>query len=176
MWKVASAVLALVVSLVLVDNLSAQQGRGRGGRDRGPGSMSMIDRVERNKDLKLTDDQKAKLADLKKEYAPKLKEANEKLDGVLTDEQKKARDAAMKAAREAGQRGQEVRDAVNAAMKLTDEQKAKRADIRKTIAALNKEISDKVTGLLTTEQQDVLKKARGNRGNGGRRGGGRQVN
>jgi len=170
MLKVASTVFALVVSLVLVDSLSAQQ-NGRGQGRRGPGSMTMIDRVERVKDLNLTDGQKAKLAELKKEYAPKLKKANEKLDDVLTAEQKKARDEAMKAAREAHKRGPEARDAAITAMKLTDAQKAKRTDIRKAIDALDKEISDKVNKLLTTEQQDVLKKARANRGN---RGNGRQ--
>ena len=46
MFKVSSTVLALVVSLALVDTLSVQQTpRGRGGR--GAGTMTMIDRVER---------------------------------------------------------------------------------------------------------------------------------
>ena len=123
--------------------------------------------------MNLTDDEKAKVADLKKEYAPKIKEANAKVNDVLTADQKKARDDAVKAARDAGKSRQEIRDAGIAAMKLTDDQKAKRADARKAIQALNKEITDKVTALLTPEQQDVLKKAlasrggRGNRGNGG---------
>jgi Spy/CpxP family protein refolding chaperone len=169
MLKAASIVLALVASLILVDSLSAQQnGRGPGRRGRG----TMIDRVERVKDLNLTDDQKAKLAELKKQYDPKLKELNAKLDGVLTAEQKKARDDAFKAARDAGKRPD--RETIQAAMKLTDAQKAELAKGRKAVDALNKEISDKVTKLLTTEQQDVLKKARGNRGNRGGRGGGQQ--
>jgi Spy/CpxP family protein refolding chaperone len=150
-------VFALVVSLVLVDSLLAQQG-GRGAGRRG--GFSPIDRVERVKGLNLTDDQKSKLADLKKVYDPQLKELAAKLDGVLTADQKKARDEAMKAAREAHKRGPEVRDSIQAAMKLTDAQKTELAKDRKAIGALDKEISGKITALLTAEQQDVLKKAR----------------
>jgi Spy/CpxP family protein refolding chaperone len=173
MWKVASTVLVLVLSLVLVDSLSAQQrGRGQGPGRRGPGAMTMIDRVERNRNLNLTDDQKAKLAELKKAYAPKLKAAHEKFDNVLTAEQKKAREDAMKEATDAKKSRREVFQAGMAAVKFTDEQKAKRAEALKGIEALNKEISDKVTKLLTPEQQEILKKARearGNRGGEGRR-------
>ena len=48
------------------------------------------------------------------------------------------------------------------AMKLTDEQKAKMAEGRKAMGELTKEIREKVTKLLTPEQQEVLKKAREN--------------
>jgi len=173
MFKVASMVLALIVSFVFVDSLSAQQkGRPQGRH----GGWSVIDRVERVKDLKLTDDQKSKLAELKKQYAPKTKELTGKLDSVLTADQKKARADALKAARESGKRPD--RQSIQAAMKLTDAQKANMADGRKGMAALNKEITGNVNKLLTTEQQDVLKKAlashgnhdgRGHRGNGGDR-------
>jgi Spy/CpxP family protein refolding chaperone len=165
MFKVASTVLALVVSLVLVDSLSAQQkGRPQGHR----GGWSVIDRVEKVKDLKLTDDQKAKLAELKKMYAPKTKALADKAASILTPDQKKARQEAMKAARESGKRPD--RESIQATMKLTDAQKAKMADGRKAMVALNKEITDKVNKVLTTEQQDVLKKALASRGNHGHRG------
>jgi hypothetical protein len=173
MLKVVSTVLALVVSLVLVDNLMAQQqpGRGRGGR----GGMQMqqmrpmYDRVLRMQNLNLTDDQKAKLEEMKKEYDPKVKDATAKVEGVITAEQKKAREDALKEARDAGKRGQEVRDAAQAAMKLTDAQKADMKKFRQVVTDLNKEITDKVNALLTDAQKETLK-ARGGRG-GGRRGG-----
>jgi Spy/CpxP family protein refolding chaperone len=164
MLRVASIALAVIASLVLVDSLSAQQNRQGPGRR---GGYSVIDRVERVKDLKLTDDQKAKLADLKKAYAPKLKELSGTLDKVLTADQKKARDEAIKAAREAHKRGPEVRESIQAAMKLTDAQKAKLAEGRKAMGTLNKEIGAKVNKILTPEQQDVLKKARATHGNRG---------
>jgi Spy/CpxP family protein refolding chaperone len=167
MLRVASIALAVAASLVLVDSLSAQQ-TGRGHRRHG--GFSPIDRVESVKDLKLTDDQKAKLADLKKAYAPKVKELAGTMDKVLTADQKKARDEAVKAARNAGKRGPEVREAIQAAMKLSDAQKAKLADGRKAMGTLNKEIMGKVNKLLTPDQQEVLKKARPGHGNRGHRG------
>jgi Spy/CpxP family protein refolding chaperone len=169
MWKIASMAMALVVSLVLVDNLSAQQrGQGPGRR----GGFSPFDRIERVKDLKLTDDQKAKLEVLKKEYTPKLKELAGIRDKVLTADQKKAAEEARKAVRESGKRGPEARDSIQAAMKLTDAQKTKLADGQKAMQKLNKEISEKINKVLTPEQLEVLKKARPPRGNhgGGERG------
>ena len=60
-----------------------------------------------------------KLADLRKEFEPKFKEAREKMESILTAEQKKARDEAFKAALAAGKKGKEFREAVESAMKLT---------------------------------------------------------
>ena len=168
MLRVASIALAVVASLVVVDSLSAQQS-GRGHRHQGQ-FPSVIQWVQNNKDLNLTDDQKAKLADLQKQYAPKLKDLAQTREKIFSEDQKKARKEAVEAARAAGKRGRDVWQAAEAAMKLTDAQKAKVADVRKTGQTLNKEIMDKVNKLLTPEQQDVLKKAshghRGNRGGG----------
>jgi Spy/CpxP family protein refolding chaperone len=167
MLKVASIALAVIASLVLVDSLSAQQNGQRQGRR---GGFSVLDRIDRVKDLNLTDDQKAKLAELKKEYAPKLKELAGTFDKVLTADQKKARDDAAKAAKDAGKSRREIFQAGMEAVKLTDAQKAKLADGRKAMETLNKEIMDKVNKLLTPEQQEVLKKARPHRGHRGNRG------
>jgi Spy/CpxP family protein refolding chaperone len=162
MLRVASIALALVASLVFVESLSAQQ-NGRGHRNR-EGFPSFIQMVEKNKDLKLTDDQKTKLAALDKQYAPKSKELVATMDKVLTADQKKARKEALDAARKAGKRGPEVRESIQAAMKLSDAQKAKLADGRKAMQTLNKEIRGKVSKVLTPEQLEVLKKARPHRG------------
>lgn len=169
MLRFASIAVAVIASLVVVDSLSAQQNN-RGQRRRGE-FPSVIQMIERNKDLNLTDDQKAKLTTLDKEYAPKQKELAEAGDKVLTADQKKARREALEAARKAGKRGPEVRDSIQAAMKLTDAQKAKLGENRKAMAALRKEVMGKVNQVLTPEQQEVLKKARaqheGHRNHGG---------
>ncbi len=144
--KVLSMLLALAVSLVIVGNLSAAEektGRERHDGDRaGAGPFGMLNR------LNLTDDQKVKVEEIEKEYAPKFKEAMKNLESILTPEQKKARDEAFKAAHEAGKNRQETRKAVEEAVKLTDEQKAKQADARKAMAALTKEVIDKVKPIL----------------------------
>ena len=51
-------------------------------------------------------------------------------DSVLTADQKKARDDAVKAAKDAGKKGPEVLRAARAAVKLTDDQKAKMKEDR----------------------------------------------
>ena len=110
------------------------------------------------KGLNLSDEQKAKFEELKKEYQPKRKALGEKMRDILTDEQKKARAEAHKAAKEAGKKGKEIRAAVKDAVKLTDEQKAKFAELRKEMQALGKEMREKRMEILTPEQKEILKK------------------
>jgi hypothetical protein len=108
--------------------------------------------------LTLTADQKTSLTGLKKEYGPKLMAAIKQLD-VMTPAQKKAAAEARKEAKAAGKTGKEIHQAVDAAVKLTAEQKTKMADAHKKVGCLNKEIKQKVMALLTPEQKDQLKKA-----------------
>ena len=107
--------------------------------------------------LTLTDDQKAKLGELKKEFGPKLMDAMKKSD-VLTPEQKKACGEAMKAAKAAGKDKKEVMQAGEAAAKISDEQKAKMAEAKKALAPLEKELREKAMAVLTSEQQELVKK------------------
>jgi hypothetical protein len=108
--------------------------------------------------LTLTDAQKKSLTALKKEYGPKLTAAIKQCD-VTTPEQKKAAAEARKEAKAAGKKGKEVQQAVDAAVKLTAEQKTKMADTHKKVGCLDKELKQKVLALLTPEQKDQLKKA-----------------
>src|SRR5258705_8234145 len=74
--------------------------------------------------------------------APKLNEAQAKVDSVLTAEQKQARRQAQKDAKTSGKKRKEVQAEVTAAMKLTDEQKTKLAaaerDLKSAQATLSK--------------------------------------
>jgi Spy/CpxP family protein refolding chaperone len=108
--------------------------------------------------LTLTDDQKASLTELKKEYGPKLMAAMKEFN-VRTPEQNKAAAAAVKEAKAAGKTGKELHQAVDAAVTLTDEQKTKLADAKKGMQALDKELHQKVFSVLTPEQKEQLKKA-----------------
>ena len=84
--------------------------------------------------------------------------------GIFTADQKKARDEAAKAAKDAGKSRKEVMEAGRAAMKLTDDQKAKLADDRKESAALAKEVREKAMSILTADQKEQVKERRGRRG------------
>jgi len=145
--RVVSSMLALAVSLLFVGPLWAADQTCPTTKPacHGHGSCGML------KGLNLSDEQKAKVKELWKEYQPKFKEA---AGGVLTTEQKKARDDAIKAAKDAGKKGPEVFKAVRAAVKLTDEQKAK---MKEAMKPLRKELHEKVMAILTPEQQGQLK-------------------
>ena len=108
--------------------------------------------------LTLTDDQKTSLADVKKEYGPKLMAALKKMD-VTTPEQKKACAEATKEAKAAGKKGKELAEAGKAAVTLTDDQKTQLADAKKEMKALEKELRAKVMDVLTPEQKEQVKKA-----------------
>jgi Spy/CpxP family protein refolding chaperone len=161
-----TGVLALAVSLLVVSQVMAQERPPRG--PRGPRPMMMIDRIERMEALNLTADQKTKLETLKKELGPKAKEAAEKMEGVLTAEQKKARGEAIAEARKARKSPEETRKAAQDAVKLTDEQKKAQGEARKAFDALQKNMREKVMAVLTAEQKETLRKAmaerRGGRG------------
>jgi Spy/CpxP family protein refolding chaperone len=159
--RVATGVLTLVVSLTMVGSLWAAEEKTcpEGKQHRHPtaehGQIPMLDML---KCLNLTEDQKAKVGELKKEYQPKFAASWQKVEGIWTADQKKARQEAIKAARAAGKSREESWKDVKAAVKATDEQKAKMAETRKEGDALRKEFRGKVMAVLTPEQQAQLKK------------------
>ena len=95
----------------------------------------------------LTDEQQAKVKALAAEHAPKINAARQK--AALSAEQKAARSKALKDNKAAGKKGKEARAAVDAASKLTDEQKAAMDETRKASAAYNAA----VVALLSPEQK-----------------------
>ena len=108
------------------------------------------------KEITLTDEQKGKVDELKKEYGDKIKEAVKTRDDILTKDQKKARGEAQKKAKDEGKKGKEAREAVDAAVALTDEQKASWKKAEEAVEALRKEVTPKLHALLTDEQKAKL--------------------
>jgi len=68
------------------------------------------------------------------EHSAKLKEAQAAADAVLTSEQVAAQKSAMQAAKTAGKKGKDAKADVEAALKLTAEQKGKLDEAKKTLA------------------------------------------
>jgi Spy/CpxP family protein refolding chaperone len=174
--KTVRVVLALVACVAMVGTLAAAEGRKPGGRGPGGGRgfgdpTARIDFMVR--DLDLTDAQKATIEDIKKEFGPKLKAAQEKQDSILTEEQKKARAEAFQKARESGEGFRNMREAIEKALNLTDAQKKDMDAARKASEELNKALMEKITSMLTPEQKEKLEKARRERGQRGGRGGDR---
>jgi hypothetical protein len=153
---IRSAICAsAVVALFSATSVSGQQVR--------PGAVK---RAAQNqvfqlpKDITLTEEQQTKLKALVDEYSPKLAALNAKQSEILTPEQVAARAEVTKANREAKKTGKEAQAAVEAALKLTDEQKTKWAAAQKELADLRKTIEQKKRDLLTEEQKAKLPKQR----------------
>jgi Spy/CpxP family protein refolding chaperone len=99
-------------------------------------------------ELDLTEAEMTQIAEIRKEYHPKIEKAMEGLRGVLTDEQRKARQEAARA----GKSRAEVASSLN----LTDEQKQKLETVGKEVKTLVHEELEKFRGVLTQEQQQKL--------------------
>ena len=110
-------------------------------------AAQMVERMTAG--LALTAEQKSKLEPVCKELGPKMIDLTKKMADVLAPEQKKAQAEARKAAKAAGKTGKEAYDAVMAAVKLTDEQKAKQVEPRKEMGELEKCLREKVMAILT---------------------------
>ena len=146
--RIIASVLALAVALTIVGKLSAED---KACPTTKPQHHTMGMPWDCLKGLNLTDDQKAKVKDLRKEYGPKFKAA---ADSILTADQKKAREDAVKAAKAEGKKGPEVGKAAMQAVKLTEDQKAKMKEVMKP---LHKEVHEKLMAILTSEQKEQLK-------------------
>lgn len=161
MTKIWRCLLSLSLCAFLLSPAMAQDEKAKRKKNQ-PAKEQPV--VQLPKEITLTDEQKTKVAEIEKEYAPKMKELREKLDKVMTEEQKKARLDVMKEAREKAKdnkeakRGKELSQAIKDAMKLSEEQQKKYDETDKQIVALRQEILEKVKPLLTDEQKEKLPK------------------
>jgi len=121
---------------------------------RGPGAQLANAAIKRLAKADLTAEQKSKIQALAATHGAKMAEVR-KAAG-LTKEQQTARQEAMKKARADGKKGKELRDAVTAAVKMTDEQQAAMTKA----GAMQKEYYAAVMKVLTPEQKAALKPAR----------------
>ena len=154
-WK---CLLSLSLAAFLLSPAMAEDAKAKKNK---PNARKEQPAVQLPKDITLTDEQKTKVAELEKEFAPKMKELREKLDKVMTEEQKKARLEVMKEHREKGKegkKGKELAQAIKDAMKLSEEQQKNYDETDKQITALRHEILEKVKPLLTDEQKAKLPK------------------
>src|SRR5262249_39082648 len=82
-------------------------------------------------------------------------------------EQKAARREAGKAARQAGKTREEAAADMEAAVKMTDEQKAKQKETSNHLKEVSAKADDAIGAILTEEQKKVWTEAKSKRGGGG---------
>jgi Spy/CpxP family protein refolding chaperone len=157
--RFVSTVLTLAALLAFAGTLrAADEGKGHHGKHSQSPMAWAAPRIDK---LTLTDDQKTKVADLQKEFAPKVDGLLKKQLSVVTDEQHKAAHEAEKEAKAAGKSGKEIHEAGAAALKLTDEQKTQMADIQKELQPFRLEALEKLKQILTPDQFAQLKASHG---------------
>lgn len=113
------------------------------------------------KSIVLTVDQKKQVAAINKEFGPKLAEIQKAVNGVISKEQRQARNAANKKAKADGVKGKARNVAIQAALNLTDEQKVKMKELTKQRQDLQKAARGKFVAILTAEQKAKLPKKKG---------------
>jgi hypothetical protein len=144
MKSVLRTLLTLTLAVVIASPLLAGEGkRKKAAKPQDPAAF-LLKSMEK---AELTPDQVAKIKELASGCADKIKAAEAKVG--LTPEQKKARTEAQAKAKADGKTGKQAKEAVDAAMKLTDEQKAAQKEVDELRAGLRKE----AMALLTAEQK-----------------------
>jgi Spy/CpxP family protein refolding chaperone len=115
-------------------------------RERRPERLS--ERIAHLHELDLTDAEIAKFAEIRKECHPRIVKAMEGLKGILSDDQRKAREGAL----EAGKPRREVLAGLN----LTEEQKEKVMAVGKEVRSLVHDELEKMRDVLTEGQREQL--------------------
>jgi Spy/CpxP family protein refolding chaperone len=112
-------------------------------------------RVAHLQQLDLTDAERTQIAEIRREYRPKIVKALDGLKGILTDEQRKTREAALKA-------GKKRREVI-ASLNLTDEQKEKVEAVAKEVGTLVREEMEKIRDVLSEGQKEKLQELQAER-------------
>jgi Spy/CpxP family protein refolding chaperone len=108
----------------------------------------LSERLAHLEELDLTEGEVAKFVAIRKEYHPKIEKVMKELDGLLSDDQKKAREDALK-------NGMKRKEVI-AALKLTDTQKTKVETVGKEVRTLVREELDKMREVLTESQKEKV--------------------
>jgi acetyl esterase len=149
--------LSITLTLIITSSLPSQEKRRPGARRAQQRQQAAFQQVFTLRGVEFSEDQRAKVDEIRKKYVPKLAEIQKKQQSIFTEEQIQARREAFRAAREAGKEGAELRQAVEAAFKLTDEQQKRLAAIQKERAELMAQIRSELEDLLTKEQRTRLR-------------------
>jgi Spy/CpxP family protein refolding chaperone len=100
------------------------------------------------KELDLTDDEMTKIKEIRTEFRPKIEKTAKSLEGLLSDQQKKAREDGLKSGIK--------RKEILASMKLTDDQMQKVTAVAKELGSLVRDEAEKVRDVLTASQKEQL--------------------
>jgi len=104
------------------------------------------------KELDLTDAEMSKIGEIRGDIRPQMAKAVKELEGLLSDDQKKAREEALAS-------GKSRRDVLQA-LKLTDAQKEKVASVGKDLRTVVREELEQIRGVLSAGQTEKVQDLR----------------
>jgi Spy/CpxP family protein refolding chaperone len=113
---------------------------------------SLAEEIAHLGELDLTGNEISQIASIRKEYRPKIEESLTELEGLLTPDQKKARQDAL----QAGKQGRVVREA----LKLTNEAKEKVQAVGKKVGTWCREEMERIRDVLSSGQKKQLQEVK----------------
>jgi Spy/CpxP family protein refolding chaperone len=116
---------------------------------------SLAEGIAHLEELDLTDAEMMKIGEFRKEYRPKFVKALEGLKGLLSDDQRKIREEALKADKK--------RREIITSLKLSDDQKAKVEAVGKEFGGLFRDEMAKIRDFLTEGQKEKLEELKDER-------------
>src|SRR5207245_2944698 len=150
MKRLSIHLVALVCSVAVVGFSSTAMAAKAKKNSRGADPAASIKKKLTKADLPV--DAKSKATRVIDEHASQLKEAQGKVDAVLSSDQKESRQQAQKNAKAAGKKTKEAQAEIASALKLTDEQKTKLANAERELQAAQASLTKDLKGVLTTDQ------------------------
>jgi hypothetical protein len=148
-------VLSLVLSVMICGYASAEDKPGK--KKKGDALPPLLAQVQESvSTLELKEEDKTKIKTIIDEFKPKFVEQQKKMEGNLTDEQKKASKEAMEKAKADGKKGKDLKLAVEESVKLTDEQKQAKTEAAKAGKELTTELKKSLSAVLNEEQMTKI--------------------
>ncbi len=147
-WFVAAALSAVMIGPVSADDTKGAK-KDRKKQQRSAMATQLIKRLQ---EVKLTDDQVAKIKELGKVAGVKSKEIREQAG--ITQEIIKKRAEAQKSLKDSGKKGKQLQAAINEQAELTEQQ----AKAMNELAELRSKLQQDAIALLTDDQKQILPK------------------
>ena len=158
---------ALTIALtVCVATSAGAQDDAKKKRNQAGGKQITNQLMARFKKVEFTAEQKSKIDEMTKKFVGEMQALRKESQSLLTPEQRKARGAAMKAARAEGKKWKDIQAEVNKAAKIDDSAMSKMKELQKKMQSLQKSNREAIEKLLTDEQKSSLPKPRKNAGKG----------
>ncbi len=136
----------LITTLVISPAFAAKKDKKKDSRDIAAGIKKKLSAAD------LPSDIREKANKVIEADSPKLKDAQAKVDAVLTTEQKEARKTAQKEAKAAGTKRKQAQSSIDAATKFTDGQRAKLTSAESELKSAQAALMKNLQAVLTPEQ------------------------